>query len=60
MLDSETHSGQLTLIHTKQYFCNATTCDIGKDKKYYYVDDNHLSPSGARLLTEPLRMAVAQ
>lgn len=59
LLDSKTQGGQLSLIHTKQYFCDATTCEIGKDKQYYYLDDNHLSPSGAKLLTEPLKMAIA-
>jgi lysophospholipase L1-like esterase len=60
MLESETHDGLLKVIRTKQYFCDATTCEIGKDKSFYYLDDNHLSASGAKLLSEPLRMAVAE
>jgi len=60
MLESETHGGLLKVIRTKQYFCDATTCEIGKDKSFYYLDDNHLSASGAKLLSEPLRMAVAE
>jgi peptidoglycan/LPS O-acetylase OafA/YrhL len=60
MLDQETNDGQLQVIRTKQYFCNATSCEIGKDKSFYYLDDNHLSASGAKLLSEPLKMAIAE
>jgi len=60
MLDQETRDGQLKVIRTKQYFCDQVRCEIGKDKRFYYLDDNHLSASGAKLLSEPLKLAIAQ
>jgi peptidoglycan/LPS O-acetylase OafA/YrhL len=58
MLADEANGGALRVIRTKQYFCNAASCEIGKDKRFYYLDDNHLSASGAKLLSEPLKMAI--
>ncbi|MFJ4141169.1 acyltransferase family protein [Pseudomonas sp. NPDC089734] len=59
MLDKETRQGILKVIRTKLYFCNTTTCKIGQGKNTYYLDDNHLSASGSRLLSEPLKMAIS-
>jgi hypothetical protein len=58
MLADEANGGALRVIRTKQYFCSAASCEIGKDKRFYYLDDNHLSASGAKLLSEPLKMAI--
>lgn len=52
MLDSVAREGKLGILRTKQYFCTSTDCTIARGKDYYYLDDNHLSSSGARLLKD--------
>jgi hypothetical protein len=58
VLRKVTATGDLTLINTKASFCDGNHCTISQGEDYFYVDDNHLSISGAARLREPLRQVL--
>ena len=47
-------AGQLNLINFDTIFCGREKCLIGTDKHSYYVDNNHLSTAGGRMLVDEL------
>ena len=59
LLDAARQGG-LQLIRTLPAFCDAQQCNIAQGKDYFYLDDNHLSPSGAKRLVAPLKAALGE
>jgi hypothetical protein len=47
-------SANVTLYDFTSTLCNDVFCSIGTSEQSYYFDDDHLTLSGSKLLTEPL------
>lgn len=47
-------AGQLSLINFDDILCGSEKCLMGTDKHSYYVDNNHLSTTGGRLVVNEL------
>lgn len=58
VLRAVTAAGRVKLVSTKPWFCDGSQCQISQGENYFYVDDNHLSPSGAARLREPLKQVL--
>lgn len=44
--------GRVQILRTHQYFCNNQTCSTMIDSMPSYVDNNHISTNGAKLISE--------
>lgn len=54
LFEQYAQAGQLNLINFDDILCDSEKCLIGTDKHSYYVDNNHLSTTGGRMLVDEL------
>jgi len=48
-------SFDLTVVDPKDRLCRGERCDIGTATELYYMDTNHLTTAGARVVTETIK-----
>jgi hypothetical protein len=47
---------ELTVVDSKSVLCSEAECRFADGDDFYYTDNNHLSPLGARLIVAQLHL----